>query len=395
MAIATGREANAGQRNEAPEWEDFVHTGPGTLAGRYLRMFWHPIARLEDLKPGWTKPVRLMGEDFTLYRGESGAPHLVAFRCAHRATQLSAGWVEGDDLRCYYHGWKYDPAGHCLEQPGELEPFCSKIRIAGYPTEAYLGMVFIYLGEGQAPPLPEYPEIADDEGLLEVWREDVPCNYFNRLDNAADHVHVSFVHNNRNGKGQNIPFYLEVQETDYGYMCNDHPPGTDLPSRPHNRFQMPNLSYLYLGAKERALEEGRRIAAMWRVPVDDENHVVLGAQRVQVFGEKREKYQERLHEARLQQERFTIADMARAVLDGQMRTDDIAPGHWWDSSSVQDAVTMVGQDAIAHRELEHLGRSDVGVIFLRDLYRRELRALAEGRPLKQWTTFNPTEDRAW
>ncbi len=22
---------------------DFVHTGPGTLAGRYLRMFWHPV----------------------------------------------------------------------------------------------------------------------------------------------------------------------------------------------------------------------------------------------------------------------------------------------------------------------------------------------------------------
>ena len=58
-----------------------------------------------------------MSEDFTLYRGESGSPHCVAFRCAHRGTQLSTGWVEGDELRCFYHGWKYDVDGRCVDLP--------------------------------------------------------------------------------------------------------------------------------------------------------------------------------------------------------------------------------------------------------------------------------------
>ena len=40
--------------------------------------------------------------------------------------------------------------------------------------------------------------------------------------------------------------------------------------------------------------------------------------------------------------------------------------------------------AIANRSREHLGRSDIGVVFLRKLWERELRALADGRPLKQW-----------
>jgi hypothetical protein len=53
------------------DWSDSQHTGPGTLAGRYLRMFWHPICRSEDLAPGQTKPIRIMSEDFTLYRGEA------------------------------------------------------------------------------------------------------------------------------------------------------------------------------------------------------------------------------------------------------------------------------------------------------------------------------------
>ena len=34
------------------DYTDFEHTGPGTLAGRYMRMFWQPIYRAEDLLPG-------------------------------------------------------------------------------------------------------------------------------------------------------------------------------------------------------------------------------------------------------------------------------------------------------------------------------------------------------
>lgn len=79
--------------------ESIVYTGPGTLAGRYLRMFWQPVYRAEDLAPGRAMPIRIMSEDFTLYRGEGGIPHVVAFRCAHRGTQLSAGWVEEDCIR--------------------------------------------------------------------------------------------------------------------------------------------------------------------------------------------------------------------------------------------------------------------------------------------------------
>src|SRR6478672_7692047 len=72
-----------------PRDMDFVHTGPGTLAGRYLRMFWQPVYRAQDLAAGRAVPIQIMSEHLTLYRGESGAPHLVDFRCAHRGTQLS------------------------------------------------------------------------------------------------------------------------------------------------------------------------------------------------------------------------------------------------------------------------------------------------------------------
>src|ERR1043166_4817477 len=110
---------NKNRSSKHPDFKDFVHTGPETLCGRYMRLFWQPVYRSRDLERGHTKPIRIMGEDFTLYRGEGGSPHVVAFRCAHRGTQLSAGSVEGDCLRCVYHGWKYDGSGQCVEQPAE------------------------------------------------------------------------------------------------------------------------------------------------------------------------------------------------------------------------------------------------------------------------------------
>ena len=57
-----------------------------------MRRFWHPIHRAEELRAGQAKPIEIMSERFTLYRGDNGAPHVVDFRCPHRGTQLSAGW---------------------------------------------------------------------------------------------------------------------------------------------------------------------------------------------------------------------------------------------------------------------------------------------------------------
>src|SRR6266540_3314547 len=108
--MATSTRPRASRRDQV-DFTDFSHTGPGTLAGRYLRLFWQPVYRLQDLPAGRAVPIRIMSEDLTLYRGEGGQPHLVASRCAHRGTQLSSGWVEADCIRCLYHGWKYDGSG--------------------------------------------------------------------------------------------------------------------------------------------------------------------------------------------------------------------------------------------------------------------------------------------
>lgn len=144
---------------------------------------------------------------------------LISFRCAHRGTQLSVGWVEGDSIRCRYHGWKYDATGLCTEQPWEDAAFASRVKIQSYPTHEYLGLVFAYLGAGEPPPLKRYPDF-ERPGVLEVGSPEYwPCNYFNRLDNACDighaGTHRASIERTHKAAEYAIPV-LHCEETPYG-----------------------------------------------------------------------------------------------------------------------------------------------------------------------------------
>ena len=360
---------------------DFVHTGPGTLAGRYMRMFWQPLHVSDRLKPGHAAPVRILGEDFTLYRGESGIPYVVDFRCAHRGTQLSVGWVEGECIRCFYHGWKYDGTGQCVEQPAEDQSFASKVKIRSYPTEEYLGLIFAYVGAGAPPSFSRYPQL-EDAGVLEVSSYVRLCNYFNTLENGVDQAHVPFTHAKSNftnfGLNLDIP-KISAEETEYGVaMYGTRANGLSRV----NHYLMPNI--LYIKGSPEDSGEGWRDAFAWRVPIDDVSHLSFNISLVHVTGEAAERYRERRKQQRANVASLPSArEMADAVLAGRRRIHDIDDRP--DIVNIQDHVAQEGQGAIPDRAHERLGRSDVAVILMRKIWARELRALAEGKPLKQWT----------
>jgi 5,5'-dehydrodivanillate O-demethylase len=379
MPLAKGKKRN---RRAKLGFMDLVLTGPGTLAGKYMRMFWHPVYRSEELSPGRAKPIRIMSEDFTLYRGTGGRPHLVAFRCAHRGTQLSAGWVEGDSIRCMYHGWLYDSTGQCVEQPAEEQSFAKKIRIRSYPTEEYLGLIFAYLGEGKPPPFPRYPHF-EKEGVLEVLPVQVwPCNFFQRVDNNGDTFHVPFVHRGaylstdiRSG----LPTISKV-ESPWGTTGYATFPGgwTNV-----LQFVMPNAYTFRNPSPYPDIAWDDRI--QWDVPLDDHHSLQFRLRLVPLIGEAARAYRERRAEL-LARETFSVVDAGQSVLSGKLNFEDLEKLTNDKIALIhsQDYVSQVGQGVIADRSQEHLGRSDTGVILFRKIWERELRALAEGRPLKKW-----------
>src|SRR5580704_7925653 len=356
---------------------DFVHTGPETLAGRYMRMFWQPVYRSDDLKVGRAVPLRIMSEDFTLYRGQSGAPFVVGPRCAHRRTRLSVGRVEGDCIRCLYHGWKYDGGGRCIDQPAEPVGFTKDVGVAGYPTREYLGLIFAYLGGGQAPALPRFPEF-EAEGVLEIETFVRACNYFNGLDNACDPLHVFFTH--RDVRMKMDVRSIAADESEFGVTIKTS--RTKRSRARLNLFGMPNVALFRLPPAGRS-ERSWRERASWSVPRDDEHYVSFNLTLIHLTGKKAVRFRQK-RAGKVARARTSTTEMAAQIVAGKATIDDFrtkAPN----IVCLEDEVVLAAQGAIPDRENETLGRSDTGVALLRQIWQRELAVLAEGGQIKKWT----------
>lgn len=369
----------------AVDYADYSHTGPDTLAGRYLRLFWQPIYRSQDLAPSESAPITIMSQELTVYRGESGTAHVIGGRCAHRNTLLSTGWVEGECVRCFYHGWKYDSSGHCIEQPAEDERFAAKIEIAGYPTEEYLGLIFVYLGEGEPPAMPSYPFLEGfDESralrMTHVFKKGY--NYRNALENSMDPVHVAFVHRNSEYRGLTGCPKVSVEETDYGMILRSIRPGGSLRI---TQLEMPTVLYIKQGTRHPA-ETDWRDFVLWRVPCTDESYWEIDVTLVYMPPESRDAFLDREEELMVKDR---VPALAEECLQQGKRYHVADVTDFSLAVNIQDYVAQKGQGVIYDRTDERLGRSDVGVILIRRLMAREMQALHEGRPLTKWTPLPP------
>jgi 5,5'-dehydrodivanillate O-demethylase len=352
-------------------------TGPSTDMGKLLRRFWHPVAVASTIVKQRARPIRILGEALTLYRGESGKPYLVGGRCAHRLSLLHTGWVEGEEIRCIYHGWKYDGTGQCTQRPAEEDQKLPNVRVEGYPVREYGGLVFAYMGPGEPPEfdLPRKAPFEVPGATLFARSEKWGCNWFQCVENSLDAVHVSFVHQAGvvGAFGQavsaSIP-KLEYQETDAGIRqiaardSNVRISNWTFPN--HNNIVIPGLKpedpWLNIG--------------VWMVPHDDTS---MSRFYIYSLPPSSDDVRERVTRHMEKHGGYNPADHHDELYEGNYPTDPII-----ELTSAQDYVATLGQDVDVDRTRERLGKSDVGVAFLRRIFWRELELIREGRPTKAW-----------
>jgi len=158
-----------------------------------LRNYWYPVARVSEITD---RPVAttLLGEAIALYRARD---RVVALHdlCIHRGTPLSLGWVDGDELTCAYHGWRYDATGACVRipslPPGRVIP--PKARVTSYRVEERFDLVWVCLGTPAAP-IPAFPEY-EDPGYRALWtRHRLRASAARVIENVMDFAHFPWVH---------------------------------------------------------------------------------------------------------------------------------------------------------------------------------------------------------
>lgn len=188
---------------------------------RILARFWHPVAVAAEVSDQ-PAAVRLLDEALVVYRA-AGRILVARDLCVHRGTPLSLGWVEGEEIICRYHGFRYGPDGRCRLIPAQpADPIAPRLRIAVYPVVERFGLVWTCLdpAAGEAPP--ENP-LWDDPSFQRIVCPpiDIAGSAGRQTEGFIDVAHFAWVHHETfaDRANQEVPRY-KVERTANGFTAD-------------------------------------------------------------------------------------------------------------------------------------------------------------------------------
>ncbi|SDO91090.1 hypothetical protein SAMN04488595_10316 [Ralstonia sp. 25mfcol4.1] len=162
--------------------------------------FWYPLAWSREVKAGRAHGVTFAGDPIVLVRTATGKVFALEDRCAHRQVPLHAGVVDGESIRCCYHGWTYDCTGRCIDVP-----YLGKERlpngVRAYPCQERAGLIFVFPGDpglAEQKPLPEFASVSDPKYKTRRLGRAVNCHYSFMHENLMDMNH-QFLHRKQMG----------------------------------------------------------------------------------------------------------------------------------------------------------------------------------------------------
>ncbi len=186
------------------------------LHNEYLRNCWYVAAWAHELIDGKLLARTILDQPILLYKGDSGRAVALDDRCCHRGARLSKGRLEGDCVRCMYHGLKFDGSGACVQIPGQ-DTVPKGMGVRSHPVIERDSLVWIWMGEADKA---DESLIVDFPYLREPGWRGVPdylhydANYLLIVDNLADFAHLAFVHRHTLGGSEEYAFKTKPVEVE-------------------------------------------------------------------------------------------------------------------------------------------------------------------------------------
>ena len=162
--------------------------------------------------------VKLLGQNFVLFRDAQGKVQCLSDVCLHRGGSLAGGQVHDDGcVACPYHGWRYNGDGDVTFIPtrGACGDIPKRAKIDAYPTEERYGMIWVFLGdlpESERYPIPPFPEYGQPGWKAVTSEYTWKASAARVVENGIDMAHASFVH----------PVFGHPSTADKNYIESDH-----------------------------------------------------------------------------------------------------------------------------------------------------------------------------
>lgn len=157
---------------------------------------WYVAMHRDSLPAAKPVALKIAGEDIVLYRDSQNAVVAMMDMCPHRLAPLSLGRIEGDDIRCMYHGIRFSSEGLCQEVPGQdkvPDNFCVR-KYAAFESHQW---IWVWIGDqSKADETLIVDRHVHDPEKFHVRTGSMPfaANYELFNDNTCDLSHVAYVH---------------------------------------------------------------------------------------------------------------------------------------------------------------------------------------------------------
>ena len=173
---------------------------------------WFSVGYAEDFPSGAAKAIYYFDQHLVAWRDETGEMHVQDAFCPHLGAHLGhGGKVEGCELRCPFHGWKFDAEGANTDIPYS-DRVNRKAQLRTYPVAERNGFVLTWYHPDDKPPswdVEEVPELHTGEFTGPIRTHHVVNAGVQEMgENAADSAHFRYVHNT-----ETVP-EIEHYETD-------------------------------------------------------------------------------------------------------------------------------------------------------------------------------------
>lgn len=190
------RPRRAGKLPGRQDWSSWPHY---QAAAAGFRGYWYPVCYSSQLT-GKPKQITLLGEKIVLIR-DGGTAYALKDRCPHRGVPLSEGNQQfPGTISCPYHGWTFDLATGELKAvitDGPESPICGKVTQPTYEVEERLGMVWVFVVDGEyAPPIDEQlpEELVGNAAVVGSRIQPRIGNWRFACENGYDEGHAKYLH---------------------------------------------------------------------------------------------------------------------------------------------------------------------------------------------------------
>ena len=162
---------------------------------------WFAVAMSDEIAPGEIRTLRYFGTEFVVWRGQDGAINAVDPYCPHLGAHLGVqSTVQGNDLRCAYHHWRFNGGGQVTDIPynKDIPPLLKRGCLPTWPIEEKDGVIFVWHHPNKAAPkwdvagLPDCPEGDWVEAERHDWLIDIHVQEI--TENGQDYKHFNAVH---------------------------------------------------------------------------------------------------------------------------------------------------------------------------------------------------------